>query len=56
MLCNALGSDTISAGADIALAIDCYEHGIILNEDTHGLSLPGGERYDGSQINRKDRE
>ncbi len=41
-LCNLLGLDTISAGALIAFAMECYENGIITAEDTDGLDLSWG--------------
>jgi aldehyde:ferredoxin oxidoreductase len=42
MLCNAYGIDTISAGACIAFAMDCYENGILSKKDTNGLELTFG--------------
>ncbi|KPJ51326.1 MAG: hypothetical protein AMJ38_00830 [Dehalococcoidia bacterium DG_22] len=41
-LCNAYGLDSISAGATVAFAIECYENGLISNEDTGGLELTWG--------------
>ena len=41
-LCNAYGLDSISAGATIAFAIECYENGLIGSEDTGGLELTWG--------------
>lgn len=41
-LCNRLGLDTISAGATIAWAIDCYTRGILSDADTEGLDLTWG--------------
>ena len=41
-ICNRLGLDTISAGAVIAFAIECYENGIITTEDTDGIELTWG--------------
>ena len=41
-ICNRYGLDTISAGASIAMAIECYENGIITKEDTEGLELTWG--------------
>lgn len=38
-LCNRLGLDTISAGATIAFAIECYEQGPLTAADTGGLEL-----------------
>ena len=42
-ICNRYGLDTISAGATIAWAIECYENGIISNADTDGLELRWGD-------------
>jgi aldehyde:ferredoxin oxidoreductase len=41
-LCNEYGLDTISTGAAIAFAMDCYESGIISKEETDGLDLTWG--------------
>ncbi|HEY53969.1 MAG TPA: aldehyde ferredoxin oxidoreductase family protein [Caldilineae bacterium] len=41
-LCNAYGIDTISCGATIAWAMDCFEQGLITTEDTGGLELRYG--------------
>jgi aldehyde:ferredoxin oxidoreductase len=41
-ICNCYGLDTISAGATIAFAMECYERGIITREDTDGLDLTWG--------------
>jgi aldehyde:ferredoxin oxidoreductase len=41
-ICNRLGLDTISAGATIAFAIECYEKGLISVADTDGLELTWG--------------
>ncbi len=41
-LCNQYGMDTISCGATIAWAMDCYEQGLITAEDTGGLELTFG--------------
>jgi len=41
-LCNMYGIDTISCGAIIAWAMDCYEKGIIGSKDTDGLELKFG--------------
>jgi aldehyde:ferredoxin oxidoreductase len=42
-LCNLYGMDTIGVGGTIALAVDCYENGIITNRDTDGLELKWGK-------------
>lgn len=41
-LLNRAGMDTISAGATAAFAIECYENGILTDEDTGGLKLNWG--------------
>ncbi len=41
-LCNEYGLDTISTGAVIAFAMDCYEEGIISREEADGLDLSWG--------------
>ncbi len=41
-ICNDAGMDTISAGATVAFAIECFEKGIITKEDTDGLELTWG--------------
>ncbi|MDP2971034.1 MAG: aldehyde ferredoxin oxidoreductase C-terminal domain-containing protein, partial [Deltaproteobacteria bacterium] len=41
-LCNKAGMDTISGGAAIAFAYECYEKGIISRRDTDGLELTWG--------------
>ena len=42
-LCNRYGLDTISAGACLAFAIECYEHGLIGPADTGGIRLSWGD-------------
>ncbi|MFC1942003.1 aldehyde ferredoxin oxidoreductase family protein [Chloroflexota bacterium] len=41
-ICNRYGLDTISAGAAIALAIECYENGLITKADTDGIEMTWG--------------
>ncbi|HIQ05261.1 MAG TPA: aldehyde ferredoxin oxidoreductase, partial [Anaerolineae bacterium] len=41
-LCNRYGLDTISAGATVAFAIECYENGLITAKDTGGIELTWG--------------
>lgn len=41
-LCNRYGLDTIDAGNAVAMAIECYENGLITKEDTEGLELTWG--------------
>ena len=39
---NRAGMDTISAGATVAFAMECYEKGILTKEDTGGIDLSWG--------------
>lgn len=41
-ICNRHGLDTISTGAVIAFAIECYENGLLTEKDTDGLELTWG--------------
>ena len=41
-LCNMYGIDTISCGATIAWAMECYEKGILTDGDTDGIELKFG--------------
>ncbi len=41
--CNAYGLDTISTGATIAFAMECFERGILTEEQTGGLALNFGD-------------
>jgi aldehyde:ferredoxin oxidoreductase len=41
-VCNQYGMDTISCGATIAWAMDCFERGIISEVDTDGIQLRFG--------------
>jgi aldehyde:ferredoxin oxidoreductase len=41
-ICNQYGVDTISCGATIAFAMECYEKGIITSKQTGGLELKFG--------------
>ena len=41
-LCNMYGMDTISCGATVAFAMDCFEQGLITAEDTGGIDLRFG--------------
>ncbi|HHO76181.1 MAG TPA: aldehyde ferredoxin oxidoreductase [Deltaproteobacteria bacterium] len=41
-LLNRAGMDTISAGATVAFAIECFENGILTKDDTEGLDLTWG--------------
>jgi aldehyde:ferredoxin oxidoreductase len=42
-ICNRSGLDTISTGATVAFAVECYENGIITREDTGGIELGWGK-------------
>jgi len=41
-LCNMYGMDTISCGATIAWAMDCFEQGLITTKETDGIELRFG--------------
>jgi aldehyde:ferredoxin oxidoreductase len=41
-LCSMYGMDTISCGATIAWAMDCFEHGLLSARDTDGIDLRFG--------------
>jgi len=41
-ICDRAGIDTISLGATIAFAIECYENGILTKGDTDGIELTWG--------------
>lgn len=41
-LCDELGMDTISVGATIAWAMECFERGVLTLEDTGGIDLRFG--------------
>jgi len=41
-MCNRFGLDTIDAGNAVAMAIECYEEGLITKDDTGGLELTWG--------------
>ncbi len=41
-ICNMYGMDTISCGATIAWAMECFERGLITTEDTGGIELRFG--------------
>ncbi len=41
-ICDRYGIDTISAGAAIVLAIECYENGLITKKDTEGIEMTWG--------------
>jgi len=41
-ICNRYGLDTISVGATVAWAIECYENGLFSKEETGGIELTWG--------------
>jgi aldehyde:ferredoxin oxidoreductase len=41
-ICNRYGIDTISGGATIAFAIECFEEGLITKADTDGIEMTWG--------------
>lgn len=41
-ICNRYGLDTISAGACLGFAMECYEKGILTKKDTDGIELTWG--------------
>lgn len=41
-ICNAYGMDTISCGATVAFAFECFERGLLSRTDTDGLELTWG--------------
>ncbi len=41
-ICNRNGLDTISVGATIAWAVECYENGLLSREETGGIELTWG--------------
>ncbi len=41
-ICNRYGMDTITCGATIAFAIECFENGLITESDTDGIRLNWG--------------
>ncbi|MGB7873682.1 MAG: aldehyde ferredoxin oxidoreductase family protein [Anaerolineales bacterium] len=42
-VCNQYGVDTIACGATIAFAMECYENGVITDEQTGGIELKFGD-------------
>lgn len=42
-LCNMYGVDTISCGATIAFAMECFETGLLTKEDADGMELKFGD-------------
>lgn len=52
-LCNMFGMDSISCGATIAWAMDCFEHGIMTAADLDGIELRFGNAQGMLQIVEK---
>ena len=52
-MCNAYGIDTISAGATIAFAMECYEKGALTKDDLDGIDLTFGNREGTLQLLKK---
>lgn len=50
--CNQYGMDTISCGATIAWAMDCFEQGVLTKEDTGGIDLRFGDAKAMTEITR----
>ncbi|MDP3387615.1 MAG: aldehyde ferredoxin oxidoreductase family protein [Eubacteriales bacterium] len=53
MLCNMYGLDTISCGATISFAMECFEEGLLKTELTDGLDLKFGNGAVVNQLVRK---
>jgi aldehyde:ferredoxin oxidoreductase len=41
-ICNRYGIDTVGVGGTLAMAMECYENGLITREDTDGIELTWG--------------
>lgn len=52
-LCNKYGIDTISAGAIISFAMECFEKGLITKDDTGGIELTWGNHKAMMEVVRK---
>ena len=52
-ICNAYGIDTISCGATIAWAMECYEAGLLTKEQTDGIDLRFGNADAVVQLTQK---
>jgi aldehyde:ferredoxin oxidoreductase len=52
-LCNRYGLDTISAGAIVAFAMECFEKGLITRDDTDGIELTWGNHRAMMEVLRK---
>jgi len=49
-LCNMYGIDSISCGATIAFAIECYKNGLLIDKDTGGIKLKFGDEMQIQQL------
>ncbi len=52
--CNALGLDTISTGSSLAFLMECYERGLITQEETGGIEFRFGDEDSHAQGSRID--
>lgn len=52
-LCNLYGVDTISTGATVAFAIECFEAGLISETETGGLALRWGDSQTIVELTRR---
>ena len=52
-ICNRAGIDTISCGAAVAFAIECFEKGLLTSEDAGGLHLRWGDGRSILQLTEK---
>lgn len=52
-ICNRAGMDTISTGATVGFAIECFEKGLLTIEDTEGLKLEWGNAEAIVELTRK---
>lgn len=52
-ICNRQGLDTISTACTVAFAIECYENGILTDEDTGGIPLKWGNAEAVVEITRQ---
>jgi len=44
-ICNRYGMDTISTGATVAFAMECFEEGVLTRQDTGGIELTWGNHH-----------
>jgi aldehyde:ferredoxin oxidoreductase len=52
-ICNRNGLDTISAGATIAFAMECYENGVFTQDELDGLKLEWGDGQAATELLRR---